>query len=360
LITELIKLVGIVTSLENELTGALWALHSYVFEMFTYTPRLVLQSRETGCGKTVLMELLERLTDHGYKVDETTPAAMYRRLKQERTTYLLDEAEHSDILSEKRFKALFNMGYQGGRAENANAQYVAHFALAVALVVSPSAWLSPQALRRSIILEMTKNAHGYNKVKNKLREITLVQCLFPSWAATFSPPEEIPMPARLSSDACNNWKPLIAVADSLGYGTTARALALALDRRIEDPVAKMMLDSIRIFQQLGDHIWTEEYLKTLHDLEDSAWDEYRGASGVGAPHKLTRTELYDLLDVKLIKSKSVWKGKRGAGGKCARGFERAQFEPVWSAMGVTPAQPSKIISLPRHGQRHGAGTPSEE
>jgi hypothetical protein len=81
---------------------------------------------------------------------------------------------------------------------------------------------------------------------------------------------------------------------------------------------------------------------------------------VGAPHKLTRTELYNLLAVKLIKSKSVWKGHRDAGGKCAKGFERAQFEPTWSAMGVTPAQSNKIISLPRHGQRHGAGTATEE
>jgi hypothetical protein len=113
LIIELIRLVGIVTSLEIALTSAFWILHTYVFYMFTYTPRLVLQSRETGCGKTVLLELMELLVDQGHKADDTTPAAIYRRLKRQRITYLLDEVEHSDILSEKRFKALYNMGYQG-------------------------------------------------------------------------------------------------------------------------------------------------------------------------------------------------------------------------------------------------------
>jgi hypothetical protein len=143
MIFELIRLVGIVTSLEIALTSAFWLLHTHIFHLFTYTPRLVLQSRETGCGKTVLLELMELLVDQGH-TDDTTPAAIYRRLKRQRTTYLLDEVEHSDILSDKRFKALYNMGYQGGLVEIADAEYPLHFALALALVVSRSAWLSPQ------------------------------------------------------------------------------------------------------------------------------------------------------------------------------------------------------------------------
>jgi hypothetical protein len=132
-----------------------------------------------------------------------------------------------------------------------------------------------------------------------------------------------------------------------------------MDRRIEDPVVKLMHDTYRVLQQLGDRIWTDEYLPTLHQLEDAAWDEYRGVSGVGAPHKLTRTELYDLLAVKLIKSVSVPKPIDGAR-KWAKGFYRKQFEPVWSAMGgVTAAQPSKIISLPRYKKHLSDGTDTD-
>ena len=241
LIIHLIRLVGIVVSFEIALTCAFWILHTYVFHMFTYTARLVLQSRETGCGKTVLLELMERLVDQGHKADDTTPAAIYHRLKRQRNTYLLDEVEHSDLLSEKRFKALYNMGYQGGLVEIANAEFPVHFALALALVVSKSAWLSPQALRRSIVLEMTKNSEGRNKVKANSPEIATVHHLISSWADTFKPPlEEIRMPEGVTSETRNNWESLIAVAHSLGYGATARALALAMDRRIEDPVSELI------------------------------------------------------------------------------------------------------------------------
>jgi Protein of unknown function (DUF3631) len=357
LIIGLIRQVGVVATLENVLTAALWTLHTYSLEMFTYTPRLALWSRETGCGKTVLLELMEPLVDHGLKVDDTTPAAMYRRLKRQRTTYLLDEVEHSDILRERRFRGLYNSGYQGSFGEIACEEFpIGKFALAVGLVVSKHAYLSPQAKRRSIILEMTKRLEGHNKVKTNQAAIAVVAQLIPAWVNTFKPPEEVQMPEGLTADARNNWEPLIAVADSLGYGATVRALALAMDRQIKDPVTELMFDSFRVFQQLGDHIWTPEYLEALHQLEDAKWDEYRGANGMGELHRITRAELYDLLEVKGVYSKSVWKGKRGEGGKSAKGFEHKQFEPIWAALGVTPAQTNKIISLPRYKQRHAGGT----
>jgi hypothetical protein len=359
LIVELIRWVGIITTIENALTSAFWTLHTYVYEMFTYTARLALWSRETGCGKSVLLALMEPLVDQGLKADDTTPPAIYRRLKRQRTTYLLDEVEHSEILSGRRFKAQYNMGYQGGFIEVAGEEFpIGKFALAVALVVSKNAYLSPQAARRSIMLEMTKHCGGRNKIKTEKSQtaIAVVRGLIPAWVDTFKPPEEIQMPVGLTTDARNNWEPLVAVADSLGYGATARALALAMDRQVRDPVTELMLDSFRVFQQLGDHIWTPEYLEALHQLEDAKWDEYRGPSGMGKPHKITRAELYDLLEVKGIWSKTIWKGKRGEGGRSAKGFERGQFEPTWAALGVTPAQSNKIISLPRYKQRHAGGT----
>jgi hypothetical protein len=44
LIFELIRLVGIVTSLEIALTSAFWLLHTYIFHLFTYTPRFEFQA----------------------------------------------------------------------------------------------------------------------------------------------------------------------------------------------------------------------------------------------------------------------------------------------------------------------------
>jgi hypothetical protein len=47
------------------ITVAAWILHSHCFRNFMITPRLVLRSPTPGCGKTALMDLLQRLTARG-------------------------------------------------------------------------------------------------------------------------------------------------------------------------------------------------------------------------------------------------------------------------------------------------------
>jgi len=44
---------------------AAWILHTHRFRNFMITPRLVLRSPTPGCGKTVLMDILTRLTGAG-------------------------------------------------------------------------------------------------------------------------------------------------------------------------------------------------------------------------------------------------------------------------------------------------------
>jgi hypothetical protein len=108
-----------------------------------------------------------------------------------------------------------------------------------------------------------------------------------------------------------------------------------------------------VFEQHGKSIWTTELLSALHELPNAYWDEFRGIEGNKDPHKLMLAELYDLLD-KLdppIKSKSI---QKVAGGerKSRKGFDRSQFESVWTQrFGGTPAQLNKIIALPRHRKR---------
>ena len=58
---------------ENDaITAALWVLHSYVFDVFTCTPRLCITSPEKRCGKTTLLDIIGCLDDQFHETDHGT------------------------------------------------------------------------------------------------------------------------------------------------------------------------------------------------------------------------------------------------------------------------------------------------
>ena len=73
---------------------ALWILHSYVFGRFVFTPRLTALSPVRGCGKTILLILLELLCRDPYRDDNITPASIYHLLATREYTLLLDEGDN--------------------------------------------------------------------------------------------------------------------------------------------------------------------------------------------------------------------------------------------------------------------------
>ena len=79
LVLRLIEL-HIAISPEERLATALWALHTYIFDRYTITPRLVPRSPVRGCGKTTLLVLLDLLSADSFRVDNVSAAAVYHRL----------------------------------------------------------------------------------------------------------------------------------------------------------------------------------------------------------------------------------------------------------------------------------------
>ena len=64
---------------------ALWAMHTFVFDKFTVTPRLLLESPVRGCGKTTVLVLLEALGRHSLRFDGVSPAGLVQEPDGNRT-----------------------------------------------------------------------------------------------------------------------------------------------------------------------------------------------------------------------------------------------------------------------------------
>ena len=147
------------------------------------------------------------------------------------------------------------------------------------------------------------------------------------------------LPRGLVTRCANNWRPLASVADALGFGTTLRAAAVAIEAANFDPELRLYDDLYQIFErrQQDSGLWISEIMQALAEIEDGPWGS------------LTRDRLYDLLYRRGIEKRNVWKtagGERRSNG----GIYRKQLEPVWRELGceAQQAQSNKIIRLPRH------------
>ena len=110
----------VVMAEDDALAAALWVLHSYVFDVFTCTPRLCITSPEKRCGKTTLLDIIGCLVSRPLAAADITSAAIFRTVNSVRPTLLFDEADNtfsrtakangngSDIL------AILNSGHRFG------------------------------------------------------------------------------------------------------------------------------------------------------------------------------------------------------------------------------------------------------
>jgi hypothetical protein len=62
---------------EERLATALWVLHTYVYQQYNITPRLVLLSPVRGCGKTTLLALMNQLWAEPFRADNVTSASLH-------------------------------------------------------------------------------------------------------------------------------------------------------------------------------------------------------------------------------------------------------------------------------------------
>ena len=357
LILHLLNGCHIMLSLEQMFAVTLWTLHTHVFELFLHTPRLLLHSSEPMSGKTLLLMFLKQLVRDPLKTSNMTTAVIYYQLKEfPFTTFLVDETEWSVALwgKDTTFIQMFDAGHrQGGCVHRVLGikgvgRKVVEFSVfcPIALAGVVKREYPRQMLTRSISIWLQQDPEGRDELLMDDPRFTSVRGFIFEWVASFRRPSDCVIPFTVRDR--DNWTSLIEIADSLGYGATARAVAQALYHPIDDPTTRLLFDIRRVFDGPPrlDSSWTPDLLQALHGLED--WDEFWGLDGNQDPHKLRRPELYRLLKGKGIRSRTVTKtvdGKRVS----FKGFYRSQFELVWQQLfgAGAPAQASKIIKLPR-------------
>ena len=340
---------------------ALWVLHSHVYSQFVVTPRLALVSPVRGCGKTSLLALLELLTARGRRDDSTTAAALLRLISREHCTLLLDEADNLGLGRDGILRAVINSGHRrGGSRTLLHKGEPKRFATHAPLAIASIGILPLPIMHRSLVIHMRRATRTLRQLGVPDPAIDVAYSMARAWAREVKLNPDPELPSELRNRLADNWRVLIAVADSFGrtWSKRARQAAVHFSRAYHDEdLSVILLNDIRcVFDSRGATKFASATLvEALVEMDSAPWADWRGLHDDQRPRTLTQSELARLLAPFGIRPQTIWPQPRTKRTKSSKGYTRAQFELAWRQFcdsAGTPAHENNTGRL----QRNGAGT----
>jgi hypothetical protein len=251
---------------EQRLLTSLWTLHTYVYDRYTFTPRLALLSPVYGCGKTTFMILIEQLAYNPIRLILPTPATLFRIMDAEPSTILVDEGDNLNFAHDKTLRGVLNGNRRGDKIPRVTPNGVRFYNTFTPVGLAAVGRLPNALMQRSIIVDMIKypadlpslasldeNDMGLRTMTEGYRGEAM------EWAENCqlkpNPPNN-PIRNRLA----DNWRPIFSIADDFGRGAEARAAAIKMTAGLPDDDKKvfLLMDIRDVFDDLGaDRVWTK-------------------------------------------------------------------------------------------------------
>jgi Protein of unknown function (DUF3631) len=320
---------------------ALWVAHTHVIGAAWTTPRLVFKSAEKESGKTRALEVLELLVLEGRQTVNTTVAAIFRRLKQWQTTYLVDEVDTifnpKAAKENEELRGILNAGYRRGAtvdrvAMEGKRAVLEEFPVFAATALAAIGDLPDTIESRAIVVPMRRRAPDeqvsqfrYRKVKPLANPI---KDRLTDWAAEHEGglgEAEPDMPDGISDRAAECWEPLLAIADLAGEEWAQRARAAAVSivgGRVaaDQSTGVRLLADVRAVMDGHDRRSTAGLVAALNGLEEAPWGSWHDGKGMTARDLARRLKPYG------IESRTV----RQPDGSTPKGYVREDFLDAWS------------------------------
>jgi hypothetical protein len=309
---------------------ALWVVHTHCVNAFPNTPRLGITSPIKGCGKTVLLNVLNCLVSRPIMAANATAAGIYRSMEDgTRPTFFIDEGD-TYLPGNSLLRCILNAGHAKHSAVlRADGMFQTFAPVAIA-GIGPL----PETIEdRSICIRLHRRRRE-EQVEKLRPEGVADHKRLGQMAARFAADhfhelsEAQPViPSTLENREADNWHPLLAIAGAAGGDWPKRARELAerltlANRCSEQSRAIMLLQDIRkAFNQMGreERLPSAELVKYLAELEDRPWREWNARKSI-TPNAIAR--ILAPFDIKPFEMR--------IGARVVRGYERAQFEDVFA------------------------------
>ena len=273
----------VILSEDARISVALWILHNWIVDKFTISPRLAVTSPTKGCGKTTVLRFLNMVARRPKRAGSISPPALFRVVEMFQPTILLDETEKY-IEHGGDLHALLNEGHcKGGTVLRVlgDKLELREFSIYGAVAFARNGHLPDDLEQRSIVIEMQRRL-----ASEELRELREDYCddlkelarKCARWAQDVDIGDYNPDMGGLINRTADNWRPLFAIADTIGgeWPEHVRKAAKVLAPREATTYGVVLLADIRdLFTGRNtDRLSSGGIVAALHEMEGRPWVEW--------------------------------------------------------------------------------------
>lgn len=217
---------------ETLLSATLWAGLTWLADYATVLPLLVISAPEKGCGKTILLGVIGKLSRKPLSSSNITPAALFRSVEAWQPTLLIDEAD-SFCKDNEDLRGILDSGHirahaycirieeENGKRKPVRFSTWAPKALAGIRLNEKQGGLGDTIISRSIIIPMRRKVAG--ELTENLRHASdevfePVRQKLCRWASDNGVEfgKHRPLMGFLQNRDADNWESLLSIADLAG------------------------------------------------------------------------------------------------------------------------------------------------
>ena len=268
---------------------ALWCVGTHAFDCFTIFPRLIATSPEPRCGKTTLLDAIERLVPRPLAAANITAPALFRTIEAARPTLLLDEAD-TFAKDNEDLRGILNSGHRRNgmviRIVECGKDYEPRqFSTWAPVALASIGSLPATMMDRSIIVALRRRRPDEPVESLRLDRpngLDRLARMAARWAADHLDvlrDADPAMPESVFNRAADNWRPLLAIADAAGGDWPERArnaaVAFAAEYTDESRRVQLLADIADAFEaKKTDRLSSDDLTAHLVGLEDRPWAEW--------------------------------------------------------------------------------------
>jgi putative DNA primase/helicase len=347
----------IICSQEIANAVALWITMTWFIDVIQVAPLAVITAPEMRCGKSLLLNILGRLSARSITASNITASALFRAIDKWNPTLLIDEVD-ALLKENEELRGLLNSGHTRDSAFVIRNVSVGdnftptRFSTWGAKALAGIGDVKPTLQDRAVILKLRRKLPHENVERIRHAEPALFSELR-SKLARFGEDysEQVrdarpPLPDSLNDRAQDNWESLLAIAmvaspEWLRIGTQS---ALKLSGEATSPsIGIELLSSIQtIFADRQDgHISTVEMIKELCADAEKPWRAYNKGQAINPK------QVAGILRGFTIKSKPI----RFGAYEVTKGYELSQFTDAFSRyipstpiFAVIELQPTPVLN----------------